>query len=504
MRKQSTGRPVSEKTGHSGPGRVTAGWALALILCLFLGGCGGTNPEAAPPSPAPEPEAGIPASATEVSFWLAANTTAVNVMREIVDAFNRSQENYHVTVEAFGSYAEIYREVQTAVATRSAPDVVVLERDASMELHNRGLTMDLTQILREDVNFDPDRFVPVFYHQGVKDGGQIFAMPLYGTTQVLYYNKAAFAAAQIRPSSIRSWEDLAAAAEKIQTLGLCAWGWEPMWGYENLMDAVFSNGGRIYSENGRTVTINAPEWVEVWETFRKWLHEDRIMRIHSGGYGWEYWAYTLQDAMEGRAGGYTGSSGDQADVDFRIVGMMEQPPWTPAGEARPEAKALLLNVLSTSPQERQNGAYALIRYLIDVPAQVRWTIGTGYIAVNQDVTRNEDYLAYLRDHEYARIPLEQSAHAAVYPYDPTGGAIQAALIRAADRVEIENLPAQEALDDAQRVAQKALDTALADAALRGMLPESVFPIDDTAIEDAGTEGDAPDGAEARRDGRVVS
>lgn len=35
------------------------------------------------------------------------------------------------------------------------------------------------------------------------------------------------------------------------------------------------------------------------------------MGIHFGGDGWEYWYKTIDDVMQGRAGGYVGSSGDQ-------------------------------------------------------------------------------------------------------------------------------------------------------------------------------------------------
>lgn len=52
------------------------------------------------------------------------------------------------------------------------------------------------------------------------------------------------------------------------------YGWEPMWGPYNMVDAAFSNGAKIFSEDGKTVTINSQEWVEVFEKFRQWIHED--------------------------------------------------------------------------------------------------------------------------------------------------------------------------------------------------------------------------------------
>lgn len=46
------------------------------------------------------------------------------------------------------------------------------------------------------------------------------------------------------------------------------------------------------------------------------------MAIHSGGQGWEYWYQTIDDVIQNKAGGYTGSSGDQADLDFSIVAQL--------------------------------------------------------------------------------------------------------------------------------------------------------------------------------------
>lgn len=85
------------------------------------------------------------------------------------------------------------------------------------------------------------------------------------------------------------------------------------------MDAVFSKGGKVLSEDGKQVLIDSPEWVDTWEQFRKWIHEDKIMRIHSGGQGWEYWYKTIDDVMKGQAAGYTGSSGDRVIWTLRFL-----------------------------------------------------------------------------------------------------------------------------------------------------------------------------------------
>ena len=79
----------------------------------------------------------------------------------------------------------------------------------------------------------------------------MFALPAYGTTQVMYYNKAAFEKAGIDPATIKTWQDLAAAAEKMTASDGSFVGWEPMWGSGNLIDAALSNGASLLSEDGK-------------------------------------------------------------------------------------------------------------------------------------------------------------------------------------------------------------------------------------------------------------
>ena len=65
---------------------------------------------------------------------------------------------------------------------------------------------------------------------------------------------------------------------------------------------------------------------------------------------------------------------------------------------------------------------------------------------------------YISKNPQAAFPTSQASHASSVFSDPTDGKIYDALKVAADKVEIENVSAKEALDEAQKIAQKALDS----------------------------------------------
>lgn len=433
-----------------------------LMITGMLAGCGNTDKTTGNASVESNENGSVGAGAVqEIDFWYSGGKTAVNVVQEIVDEFNASQTQYHVNTVTQADYTETYEKLQAGIAGNNAPDVALLGVDSARNLSNKNLIADITPFIENDSEFQSEDYLAAFYDQGYDASGKLFALPAYGTTQVLYYNIAAFEAAGVDPGSITTWQALAEASEKIAALDEYEVGWEPMWGADNLVDAALSNGASIFSEDGKTVTINSPEWVEVWESFRTWIHDDKIMKIHSGGQGWEYWYKTIDDVLANTAGGYTGSSGDQADLDFSIVAALEQPGFG-SNPSAPSATALQLVMLESSSDVEKQGVFEFMKYFTSPENQAKWSMATGYVAVRESTQDVAEFAAYCEENPQALVPLQQASHGSILPEDPTGGKIWDALAIAADKVEIEGISAQEALDEAQKTAQAALDEALAE------------------------------------------
>ena len=438
MRREMRGTKIVKKAG------ILAMTALLAMSTLTMGGCA---------------QSGADTSAdgrTELVFWYSGGKTAVGVWDKLIAEFNASQELYTVTGVTQADYDETYQKVQAGIASKTAADVVLLDADKARNLAEKKLLEDISVYVKEDSSFEKEDYIEVFYEQGVLENGMLFALPAYGTTQVMYYNRAVFEKAGILPETIKTWQDVAAIDTALKNSGQDGvYAWAPMWNADNLIDAAFSNGASFLSEDGKTVMINSPEWVEVWEAFRVWLHDEQIMKIHYGGQGWEYWYKTMDDAVNGVAAGYTGSSGDQADLDFAVVGAMEQPGFGNHPSA-PVARALQFVIPANENEAETAGAYAFIRYLSSSEKQAEWSMGTGYVPVIKSTIEDPAYKAYTEENPQALVPFNQAMHGSVLPVDPTGGKIYDALDIAADKVEIENISAKEALDEAQEAAQKAL------------------------------------------------
>ncbi|WP_042239609.1 ABC transporter substrate-binding protein [Paenibacillus sp. FSL R5-0912] len=391
-----------------------------------------------------------------IEFWYGLGGKLGENMESLIQKFNASQHEVIVKGIVQADYTETEQKLQAAIATGQVPAAVL---SSNIDWARKGYFAAMDELIAGQPDFNQADFVQTFLSQGQVDGKQYF-LPMYGTTQVMYYRKDAFEKAGIDASQIKTWEDLAAAAKKMTvTEGgkTSFYGWEPMWGSGNMIDAVLSKGGNILSEDGKSVTIDSPEWIETWDFFRQSIHEDKTMRIHSGGQGWEYWYKTIDDVMKGQAAGYTGSSGDQGDLDFSIVSAMEQPGWAGVGEGKPVAQAIMAGIPAKAGDAEQQAAMKWLAYFTNSENTAFWSINTGYISVRQSALEDPAFVTFSETNPQIKIPLQQASHASAPFQDPTGGKINDALTIAADKVQIENIPAAEALKEAQQTAQAALD-----------------------------------------------
>ncbi|QGQ93577.1 extracellular solute-binding protein [Paenibacillus psychroresistens] len=449
----------------------TKNWAvLLMVVCMFvLAACGEKGTVTPDNSSSEQPAATTSETAAtatpeieaakepvSIEFWYGLGGKLGENVEKLIAKFNESQKEVIVKGIVQPDYTESKKQLQAAIAAKKVPAAVLV---ADMDWARKGYFISLDEMIAQDTAFNKPDFIPTFLEQGLVDGKQFF-LPMYGTTQLLYYNKAIFERNAIDLNRMKTWEGVASVAKEIteKEKGKVI-GWEPMWGQENLIDAVFSKGGKVISDDGKTLLIDSPEWIETWSAFGDWIHKDKIMSIHSGGQGWEYWYKTIDDVMKGTAAGYTGSSGDQGDLDFNIVGALEQPSWE-GHEAKPAATALLAGIPALASPEEQQAAYKWLTFFNNTENTAFWSMNTGYIAVRTSALEDATFKAFGEANPQSQIPLMQAKHGSAPFNDPTGGKITDALNIAKDKVEIENIPAEKALKEAKEIAQKELDKAL--------------------------------------------
>lgn len=424
---------------------------LAFVATLFvLVGCGSDKNE------------GNGASSNgpvKIEFWYGLGSIAGQTMENIIQDFNDSQDEFEVTGVQQADYDTTWQAVQAGLAAKQAP-AIFLNSDTVIQNYGGvdGVLADLTD-LYESEEFASDDLLEVF-KEPVMVEDKPYAIPAYGTTQVIYYNTKVLEEAGLNPDEVySSWENIADASRVMIDESGTDKGHMIMYGPDNLVDMALSNNGKILSDDGTEVLINSPEWVEAWDFARDQIHNTENMGVISSGQGWEYWYSTIDTVMTGTSGSYTGSSGDRGDLDFSFIDAAPQPGLN-GNDAAPVAGAHYMMVPAITEEAEREAAKAWMTYFSSPEVQANWSMKIGYVPTRSSVEEVEEYATFVSENAYANVAFEQALTATPSFIDPTNGLIIDALTIAADKVELQNISAQEALDEAQAIAQEALDEVL--------------------------------------------
>ncbi len=421
-----------------------------LIGIIFIAGC--TKLETKPEEVDPEP--------VVIEFWYGLTGNQGKAMETFIDSFNQSQDEVFVKGVSQESYQVTSKALKSSIVKKSVPDVVLLEDSNMFEMANKGVLKDLSPFIDQRPGFRED-FVSSFFEQNVMDD-KIYALPIYGTTQVLYYRKDMFEQAGIDLDLLNTWEGLAEAARiltKRDDQGeTIVYGFALMQGRENIIDSSINRGGRFISGDGHTMVLNSPAWNHTLENFRAWIHDEKIMKVNYGGEGWQYWYATIDDVMQGKAAGYFGSAADYKDLDFDMIGVHLRPYWEGyERNATGYLNAHTICIPEMVDDEKAQAAFLWMAYMTSPEISAAWSMETGYIPVRESSFTLPEYEAFVGEINGFQIINEQRKFSTHLLQDPTGGEIYEGIKNISVDVEVFNKPVEDNLNDLNQKLQEILD-----------------------------------------------
>lgn len=271
-------------------------WMLWLLvpLGILMTGCPSRTPESSGP--------------VVVRYWDKWTGFEAEAMREIVEEFNRSQEDIRVD---YLPVSQIERKLMLAIAGGNPPDVAGLYCHLIPAYAENNALMPLDGFLAGSA-VSAENYLPVFWEAG-RHRGFTWALPTTPSTLALYWNKKLFREAGLDPEcpprSLADLESLNVAllrrgpGGRIDRLGHTpqepGW-WKALW--------VYWFGGRIATEEANVAIDTA----EMRETFR-WLES------YPGRFGGE--------ALQGLRNGFGNFASPQNAFFEGRVAMVLQGPW---------------------------------------------------------------------------------------------------------------------------------------------------------------------------------
>ena len=245
---------------------------LLLSLCLSLAGCMGNR------------ETVLTIGVYSGSYWNTPNGKCYHILDEAIALFEESHPGVKVEYVSgipAGDYSEW---LAGQIMMGSEPDLYfVLPEDFEL-LVSSGALACLDERITEDTGFDRTVYYEPCLRSGQSKGSQ-YALPHESVPTIMFVNKTLLETNGIpMPDNDWTWEDFYNICEQVTDVDSRQYG---VYGY-SWLDAVYSNGASLFSEDGRSCYLAEEPVLEAIQ-FAKRLTD------LNGGYN-----VTTRDFDEGR------------------------------------------------------------------------------------------------------------------------------------------------------------------------------------------------------------
>lgn len=179
------------------------------------------------------------------SYWGTPNSDSYRILDRAIARFEKEHENIRVEyVSGIGTddYSEWLAE---QILKGTEPDLYFVLPDDFSLLASSGALADLTEIIREDSQFDTDIYYGPCLEAGRYNGIQ-YALPEESVPTIMFVNKTLLEEKGIEfPDSDWTWDDFYEICRKVTDIENHRYG---VYGY-TWLNALYSNGASLFSDD---------------------------------------------------------------------------------------------------------------------------------------------------------------------------------------------------------------------------------------------------------------
>jgi sn-glycerol 3-phosphate transport system substrate-binding protein len=395
-----------------------------------------------------------PAFAIDLEFYfpVAVGGKPAETVQALTDAYMAANPDVKISAIYTGSYADTTTKAITAAQGGNPPQLLIsLSTDMYTFIDGDLIAPFDDFITAEDQANWIGGFYPSFLMNSQTEG-KTWGIPFQRSTPVLYWNKAAFAAAGLDPEKApTTWAEMVEMGKKltlkdangnvtqygvhIPSSGFPSWLWTGI---------VAGNGGILANDNGTEVYFNTPEAIGALEAMVALSKTDGVMAP-----GILEWGGTPKTFFEGQAAMIWTTTGNLTNVranapfDFG-VGFLPglKQPGAPTGGGN-------FYLMKGNNEAELKAAVDFVKWAT-APAQAGdWTKATGYVAPRADIWESDSMKAYVADFPQAAVARDQLQFAVAELSTFEGPKVTQILNSALEAAITGQKTPKEALDSAQ-------------------------------------------------------
>ncbi|CAN5616752.1 sn-glycerol-3-phosphate ABC transporter substrate-binding protein UgpB [soil metagenome] len=342
---------------------------------------------------------------TEVTWWHAMSGALGELLEDVAESFNETQDDYRVTASYRGTYTETLTGAIAAFRAGEQPHIVqVFEVGTGTMMAAEGAIYPIYQLMQDhDVAFEPGAYLPAVVGYYTDPEGNMLSFPFNSSTPILYYNKEVFEAAGLDPETPpATWAEVEEFSQAIIDEGAASCGFTTRWPswiqlekLTALHDLPLGTGAKGVEGFEAELVFNQHELVaRHWDNVAEWQQSgvfdwaggndgpDAGPKLYSGE------CAMMMESSAGRANVL-------ANAEFEVgYGML---PYYDDHEGAPQNSIIggaTLWVLAGHSDEEYEAVAAFFEYLSEPEVQAQWHQDTGYLPITEaawELTREEGY-----------------------------------------------------------------------------------------------------------------
>ena len=412
--------------------------AMAMVMTM-LAGCGGGNENVNTDGP------------VKIVFWHSMGSATGELIQEICNEFNASQDEVEVECIYQGDYNTAGTKLQAAASgnTESLPHVVQIEITRVGMYAAADMLLDLKPYADADENFNVNDLYP-----GVMDfswyDGKLVSLPNGRSVPVMYYNKDMLKAVGYDKAPA-TWTEFVDAATKCTKDGVVGYGCPvgDSWYYLALM---LTAGGQIYNEAGNNIGFyengSGAKALQLWKDMQDagilYLPEGEDYASNSAlrnAFMAGSCAITMQSSAQ-----YRGLA-DNSEFEVGVAYIPKDSTYAaiPGGS----------NIVAfDGKSEAENEAtWKFMSYLCSADVAGKYAAGTGYLPTSDAALNSSIYQEKLAQYPYLDIAVGQLEYYVEMPFDESYTEIKDKVVgKYVQEVIIGGMSVQDAMDNMNKEA----------------------------------------------------
>jgi len=345
-------------------------------------------------------------AATDISWWHAMGGRLGEVVIDISNGYNESQDACQITPVFKGTYEETLTAGIAAFRAGEQPNILqVFDAGAATIIGAKGAVIPAQDILENaGVEFNIEDYIDGVRYFYADSDGKMIGMPFNSSTPILYTNEEALEKAGVEAP--KTWEEFQEIAPKLKEAGYVPLAqshlpWiftENFKSRHNLQFATNNNG--YDGAEGTTLVFGEPI-KNHFTAVKGWL-DDGLFGYYGTG-----WGDNQTPFNEGKVAMWLGSSGSFGGISKTVefpFSATYLPYWDAvegAGTGTFIGGAALF-AMSGKPDEENKCVASFYEYLTSPEVQYMWHKETGYVPIT-----NAAYELAKKDGHYDRAPAAE-------------------------------------------------------------------------------------------------